>query len=231
MRRSLPARSRRRLAAAVAATGLAAALAAALPSNASAAGLSTTISQWSSASFNVGGPANTKVTLAAGVDEVGVVGRRLTVTKAISLNVDQSFCTTGPSGDVLVTRAFAADTKPVPSGVSVQPLLGKASIDATVTVAGTETRTPAGTGGDCGEPEGGGTSTPISHSFKIKASWKNAPGSSPLVWSDVYQQGAFYYRDATATGTIQSAVTGSAQLKNSTGGWLWSGAWVYATGT
>ena len=67
--------------------------------------------------------------------------------------------------------------------------------------------------------------------MQVKASWSRAPGSSPVVWGDVHQQGVFYYRDAKATGTVNSASTGQRNLGSSTSGWLWSGAWIYATGT
>lgn len=227
-----PSKRRRRIAATVIAGTIAAGgIAVATPSAASASGLSTTISRWSSSDFTLGDASNTKVTLAAGIDEVGVIGRSLTATKTVSVKIDQSKCTTGPAGDVLVTRTLSAET-PVGGGVTVNPLFGSASIDATVPVSGTETKTPAGTGGDCNEPnQAGATTSPITDSVKVNATWSNKRGSTPLYYGDIYQQGVFYYRDATASGSIRSASTGQANLRNSSGGWLWSGAWVYATGT
>lgn len=223
---------RRRLATTLAAGGLAVfGVAAALPTPASASGLSTTISQWASADLTLNDAAKTTVTVAAGVDENGVIGRRLTKTQTVSVNLHQSRCTVNGGQDVLVSRDLAAE-QVVGGGVSVSPLFGVASVKGTVAVSGTETRTPAGTGGDCNEPNpAAATTAPISDSVKLDVSWRNKPGSSPLAWSDIYQQGVFYYRDAVGSGTVTSATTGAARAKDSANGWLWSGAWVYATGT
>lgn len=233
MTRTRPARStkpHRRLAMTFAAGLAALGVATALPSPASAAGLSTTISLWSSADFALNDAKQTTVTVAAGVDKSGVIGRSLLKTPTVSVKLGQKICTVVGGQDVLVTRLLASE-KVMRSGVTVNPLGGSASVKASIPVTGTETRTPAGTGGDCNEVATTGATTPISDTVKLDVSWRNKPGSSPLYWSDRYEQGVFFYRDATGAGKLTSSSTGEARLRNSTGGWLWSGAWVYATGT
>ena len=223
---TIPSKRRRRLATCIAVGTMSAGLGIAVASPASASGsASTTISSWSSADFAPNDGKGTKLTVAAGVDKVGVVGSSLKTTNTVSVKLAQTYCTTSSGKDVLITRSLAKEA-PVSGGVKVDTLLGSASVDASVTISGSETSTPAGSGGKCATPNpAAATTKPVTETVKIKATWKNAANSSPVVWTDLYAGAAYYYRDATATGTL-----GSTAL-SSTSGWLWSGAWVYPTGT
>lgn len=217
---------RRRLATCIAIGTMTAGLGIAVASPASASGsASTTISSWSSADFAPNDGKDTKLTVAAGVDTVGVIGSSLKTTKTVSVKLAQSYCTTSGGRDILITRSLSKEA-PVSSGVQINTLLGSASVNASVALSGTQTSTPAGSGGKCTTPNpAGATTTPATETVSINVTWKNAPNSSPIVWTDVYQGAAYYYRDAAATGSL-----GSTKL-TSTSGWLWAGAWVYPTGT
>lgn len=210
------------IAGAVAVTGLG--LVTSAPASATGE-LSTTLSQWSSADFSVNDGKNTKLVVAAGIDQSGQIGRNQEFKRTVSVNLNQTFCKVIGGTDFLIVRALATES-PVTNGITESPLLGFASVKTTVAISGTETKTPAGTGGDCNElNQAGAVTTPVSEQAKLDLKWANKRNSSPVVWADPYEQGSFYYRDATATGKW-----GNTNV-SSTAGWMWSGAWVYSTDT
>lgn len=214
-------------AAAISTVGLAASSGSA---SATGTSYSTTYSKWSGADWTLNDGKNTKLMISGGVDAYGPLFANQTIKNTVSVKISQSFCETGASGDVLVTRELGSEG-PVSTGVKADPLQGSASVKATVAVSGTETRTPAGTGGDCNELAPTGATTPISDSVTTNVTWKNAPGSSPVVWANEWEGGIYYNRDAAAKGTVSSTLLGSKTLSNSPTGFLYTGLWAYPTGT
>ena len=181
--RSAPSsKRRRRLATTIVAGSITAAGIAAvgLPSPASATGLSTTISKWSSADFALGDPGTT-LTVAAGIDDVGVIGRRLTTTRRRS-----------PSSS---TSRRARPTRPATSSSpgrwpprhrSARACLGEPALRtrhrstprSTSAVPRPGAR-PAPAATATSEHRPAPTTSPINDSVQVNASWSNAPGSSP----------------------------------------------------
>lgn len=190
---------------------------------------SATYSKWAGADWTL--PGGTTVTIAGGIDQFGPFSGPFTNNKTATVKFTTTTCKVVSGADVLTVRSLSSEGL-VNSGVKAEPLQGSASVQVTVNVAGTETKTPAGTGGDCNEPNpAGATTTPITDKVTTNVSWKNAPGSSPVIWSNEYEYGVYYYRDAVAKGSVKSTYLGSVTLPNTPGSWHYSGAWVYPTGT
>lgn len=175
------------------------------------------LSKWTNASFS--SPVKgTELTVSAGIDDPAG-GHPF---KTVEVSLAQSFC----DGSTQVSRELQG-TSSTFAGV-VDSAIGVGSVSASLTLAGTETRTPAGEG--CTAPTGSGVTTPLSIGATVNAS---VTGVGEVLTYTREDTGAYRYQDATAIGSLSLAGEGSGisflgAVEGSS--WIWQGFWADARG-
>lgn len=190
-----------------------------------APGSTSHTSQWSHAEFTVA-KRNTTVEVNIGYDDPA--GARATTVAEVK--VSQSWCDRSARTKVLVERELEGTTRN-PFAIN-NPTKGEAAVLTSTNLRGTVTRTPAGTGSTCGEPTGAPQVRNTSVTALAAVRLENAAGSQPVTYSRE-DGGAFYYRDAAATGSLTLLeLDGAYTLSKgrSAGSWFWEGVWADATG-
>jgi hypothetical protein len=191
----------------------------------SAPGSVSHTSQWSHAEWSLS-KRNTKVEVNLGFDDPAGAAP----VRVAEIRVSQSWCDRSRPTKVLVERELESTTRN-PFALNNPRGNNGALLNASQLV-GTESRTSAGTGPDCGAPTG----PAVVRNTRVWAiTWANisrAPGSVALQWGRP-EGAAFYYRDAVASGQLTLLeADGFYDLPagRSAGSWFWEGFWQDATG-
>lgn len=192
----------------------------------SAPGSVSHTSRWTHAEWSVN-KRNTKVEVNLGYDDPAGANP----VRVGEVIVSQSWCDRSAPTKVLVERQLSSST-PTPFSIN-EPRKNTAALLNLAPLRGTETRTPAGTGPDCGEPSGLAVAKPASVTAITAINVSRAPGSTGLEYERPEQTASFYYRDAVASGQLTLLeADGFYPLwgGQSGGSWFWEGFWEDATG-
>lgn len=183
-------------------------------------------SKWTHAEWTIA-KRNTKVEVNLGYDDPAGSG----VVRVAEVLVSQSWCDRSGSTKYLVDRQLSSSTSS-PFSIN-EPRKNLSAVLNLGPMRGTETRTPAGTGPDCGEPTGPAVATPATVTAITAVNIRRAPGSAALEYERPEQTGSFYYRDAIASGQVTLLEADGyygLPAARSTGSWFWEGFWKDATG-
>ncbi len=192
----------------------------------SAPGSVSHLSRWSHGEWSIP-KRNTRVEVNLGYDDPAGAP----AVKVAEIRVSQSWCDRSKPTKYLVARELASTTRN-PWAVD-EPRRGTAGLLNAGLLTGTESRTPAGTGPDCGEPTG----EPVVKNASVTAitvvNLVPAGGSTPLEYERPEQTANFYYRDAVGSGQL-SLVEPDGYYPlyggQAAGSWFWEGFWQDATG-
>jgi len=192
----------------------------------SAPGSISHLSEWSHGEWTIP-KRNTKVEVNLGFDDPA--GQN--PVKVGEVLVSQSWCDRSTATKVLVERQLASSTS-TPFSLN-EPRKSNAAFLNVGTLTGTETRTPAGTGSNCGEPTGAPVVKNTSVTAITAISMRRAPGSTALEYDRPEETGSFFYRDAVASGQL-SLIEADGYYPlgggRSAGSWFWEGSWDDASG-
>jgi hypothetical protein len=194
----------------------------------SAPGSLSHTSSWSHAEWSIP-KRNTTVEMNIGYDDP----QDAVAVRVGEIRVTQSWCDRRSQTKQLVQRTIGARI-PTPFALN-NPRANNAFMLNLGPLVGTETRTPAGTGSDCGEPTGAPVVKTTSVTAIASFSMTAKSGSTPLQWGSNDEDStatAFYYRDAAANGQLTLLENdGSYPLpaSRSGGSWFWEGFWQDAT--
>jgi hypothetical protein len=192
----------------------------------SAPGSVSHLSKWSHGEWTLQ-KRNTKVEVNLGFDDPA--GQN--PVKVGEVRVTQSWCDRSAPTKVLVERQLASSTG-APFSIN-DPRKNTAAFLNVSTLTGTETRTPAGTGPDCGAPTGAPAVKNTSVTAITAINMRRAPGSTALEYDRPEETGSFYYRDAVGSGQLSLIEPDGYYAlggHRSTGSWFWEGFWEDATG-
>lgn len=192
----------------------------------SAPGSISHTSQWSHAEWSLN-KRNTQVEVNLGFDDPA----GLPAVRVAEIRMSQSWCDRSRPTKVLVERELESTTRN-PFALN-DPRGNNGAVINVSQLAGTESRTPAGTGPDCGAPSGAPVVKNTSVTAITAVNIRRAPGSTPLLYERPEETASFYYRDAVASGQITLLeADGFYDLPagRSAGSWFWQGFWQDATG-
>lgn len=194
----------------------------------SAPGSLSHTSSWSHAEWSIP-KRNTTVEMNIGYDDP----QNAVAQRVGEIRVSQSWCDRRKQNKELVERDLEATIRD-PFALN-NPRANTGFLLNVGPLVGTETRTPAGTGTDCGEPTGPSVTKATRVTAIASVSMTAKPGSTPLQWGSNDEDStatAFYYRDAAANGQLTLLeADGSYPLpaSRSGGSWFWEGFWQDAT--